>query len=449
MAVAFDAKASAIYNGTVSSGGQLNFTNHTVGVGSNRALEVSIVFLTSDPGTVTVIWDPGGANQSLTLIDSYIDSTNFSNKPVRLDKWGLAAPVSGNKTLQLNCSAGRFTAIMDTVSVTGANQSGGAGTFRNATHAEDITGASNIASVTVTSDTSSLIIAQYYAELSNTFGSLSNNSVYTATNSTAAAAENYVAGFPSATMTGALTAFGKWMAQGVSIAAPGGLLTDGAVLGGASALVASSNQIYSNAASLNAAAVLVAAASQRMVSKAQFGGSGSLFGFATILGAPIQWSDAAQLSGAASLAVASSRLILAASAQLGGASSLSANCLILQIPKVTHSDPSYTGANAAAEIMVTSGLNDTHMIGMSSGTFMARVSPGYGPPDFITAVAPLALTQAGLTIDPAGGMCSVVGSPPANSTAPGLPGQIAQDGAGVYICYAANKWVKLAGTFTF
>jgi hypothetical protein len=40
-------------------------------------------------------------------------------------------------------------------------------------------------------------------------------------------------------------------------------------------------------------------------------------------------------------------------------------------------------------------------------------------------------------------------SAPANSNAAGTPGTVMQDGTSVYICYAANKWVKCSGTFTF
>ena len=40
----------------------------TVGAGSNRALVAQIAFDSNSVSGVTVVWDPSGANQSMTLI---------------------------------------------------------------------------------------------------------------------------------------------------------------------------------------------------------------------------------------------------------------------------------------------------------------------------------------------------------------------------------------------
>lgn len=137
MAVALDAAGTRGSNNGVTS---LAYTGITVGAGANRAMVVAACFQ-SDPGAFSVArWDDGASNQNLTLIASGITANGQITK-----LWGLVAPISGNKTLQLTWT--NVTEIgMAAVSWTGVDQTGGTTSFPNSASA---TGNSTLASVTI------------------------------------------------------------------------------------------------------------------------------------------------------------------------------------------------------------------------------------------------------------------------------------------------------------
>ena len=71
----------------------------TVGAGTNRALTAALVFDNKSVSGVSVVYDPAGANQSLSLIKSEVTPGSWG----RVELWGLLAPATGtNKTLRVS-----------------------------------------------------------------------------------------------------------------------------------------------------------------------------------------------------------------------------------------------------------------------------------------------------------------------------------------------------------
>lgn len=130
MAVAFDANSTAQSNVTATT--TITHNNLTVGSGSNRALVVFLAFggASAIPASLTVTWDSGGTNQACTAIAGTTNTTAGLSAGTIL--YGLVAPTSGNKTLAVSWS-GAQEAHCAALSVTGADQTGGATTFPNGT----------------------------------------------------------------------------------------------------------------------------------------------------------------------------------------------------------------------------------------------------------------------------------------------------------------------------
>ena len=141
MSVAFDANATS----PVSASGvtTIDLTTLTVGTGANRALVVQLSHATKTITNESMNWDQTGSPQACTSIKA----ANGSGSDGRAELWGLVAPTSGAKTLRHSWT-GISDVIINAVSWTGADQTGGATTFPNSTSA---TGTSTTPSVTVTS----------------------------------------------------------------------------------------------------------------------------------------------------------------------------------------------------------------------------------------------------------------------------------------------------------
>lgn len=130
MSVAFDADCTDTYG---FSNGSLAFTpGITVGSGSNRAL-VALLQFDVDPGTVTVTWDSGGTNQSMTLIEKLVNSGGTGCAIL----FGLVAPTSGEKKVLVSWANTVTDNFFAAISFTGVNQTGGTTTFYNATSAQN------------------------------------------------------------------------------------------------------------------------------------------------------------------------------------------------------------------------------------------------------------------------------------------------------------------------
>jgi hypothetical protein len=142
MAVTFGAKSVDIVE--QGSGTTLNLTTLTVGSEADRVLLVQIAWSATDPGTVTVTWDYGGANQVCELIKY---EPNGSGRKASL--YGLVNPVAGNKTLRVAVT-NTTGWLLGACYFYNADQTGGTTTFRNANSA---TGSSTAPSVVITSAT--------------------------------------------------------------------------------------------------------------------------------------------------------------------------------------------------------------------------------------------------------------------------------------------------------
>ncbi len=125
MAVVFDALTDyGISHNSVTS---FTDTRHTVGSGSNRALIVALSAEATLPTAPTCNWDSAGTNQSMTAIASIARSTS-----TKTWLFCLVAPTSGAKTLNVASLGTAADVIVAYISFTGADQTGGTTTFKNA-----------------------------------------------------------------------------------------------------------------------------------------------------------------------------------------------------------------------------------------------------------------------------------------------------------------------------
>lgn len=108
-----------------------NYTGITVGSGSNRALiwagTVNYSNI-SQPVGLTAVWDPTGANQSMTMVADVIDSDSTDHYFI----FALRNPASGNKTLAFSWTPGNSIAG-NCMSFAGVEQSSDAAAFANLT----------------------------------------------------------------------------------------------------------------------------------------------------------------------------------------------------------------------------------------------------------------------------------------------------------------------------
>ncbi len=101
----------------------------TVGAGANRALTASLVFDNKSVSGVSVVYDPAGANQPLSLIKSEITSDTYG----RAELWGLVAAATGtSKTVRVSWT-GSSDIAFSAVSWTNVDQTGGTTSFARAT----------------------------------------------------------------------------------------------------------------------------------------------------------------------------------------------------------------------------------------------------------------------------------------------------------------------------
>ena len=153
MAVVFDAKTASFTEGNGVA--TISISNMTVGSGANSALLCLVWFSGTDalPAGLTVVWDNGGTNQSMTQVVS----TNFGDSNINAGGaiFGLVAPTSGNKTLKITWT-GNQEVHACAVSFTGVNQTGGATSFA---HGNTNTASANTGTITVTSATGNMVVA--------------------------------------------------------------------------------------------------------------------------------------------------------------------------------------------------------------------------------------------------------------------------------------------------
>jgi hypothetical protein len=208
MAVAFDAKGTS--DKTAGATTSLTFTNLTIGAVSNPALLVFVQF-GGDPGAFTKQqWDSTGTPQTLTNIISAHETDSLAYAFL----FGLAGPHTGNKTLALTWT-NSIDYTIDAASFSGADQTGGATTFKNATSA---TGPSTPGTITVTSPAGDMAVASF-ASNNATWSTASAGTLIFADNTNVSGAATYLAGAGSTTMTVNQGGADIWVAVGCDIAA--------------------------------------------------------------------------------------------------------------------------------------------------------------------------------------------------------------------------------------
>lgn len=205
MAVTFDAKNTTVAAATDVTA---SISGLTVGSGANRAL---IGFLGLSPGStaVTMVWDPTGANQPLTLIGSDVSSDNLA----KIYMFGLVAPASGNKILKADwtTTSGFF---LDAISFAGVDQTGGATSFP---HFASATGTSTSPAVTITT-TANDFVAGATSNGLDCVSAMDHTTINTACNSFGYGG-NYSAGSAgTVTLGGTLFSSRPWIMLGCDIA---------------------------------------------------------------------------------------------------------------------------------------------------------------------------------------------------------------------------------------
>lgn len=101
----------------------------TVGAGTNRALTAALVFDNKSVSGVSVVYDPAGANQPLSLIRSEVTTGSYG----RAELWGLVAPATGaSKTVRVSWT-GSSDIVFSATSWTNVDQTGGTTSFARAT----------------------------------------------------------------------------------------------------------------------------------------------------------------------------------------------------------------------------------------------------------------------------------------------------------------------------
>lgn len=158
MAVAFDAKSSAVVN--VSGVATMTLNNITVGSGSNSALFFLIVWGNGTNPTVSACnWDDAGTPQGMTLVTGTQNASGASSMACAI--YRLVAPTPGTKNLKISWTAipsNNIEAHAVAVSFTGVDQ---ATPTRNGATVFQASAVAPPATITIASATGNQIIAGF------------------------------------------------------------------------------------------------------------------------------------------------------------------------------------------------------------------------------------------------------------------------------------------------
>lgn len=188
----------------------VTYTGLTIAAGSNLVLAVSIVWL-STPGAITVAnWDNAGTPQALGAAIQTATGVNGHVASV----FGLVAPTTGNKTLQITWTSTTEYAV-NCVAFNGADQTGGATTFSNSNTA---TGNNNSPSLGLTLPTDGAVVGALGCGTSAVLNSVSATQLILV-HGLGAVEMGGSYSTSSGTMTGALSATDQWAMAGTGIKA--------------------------------------------------------------------------------------------------------------------------------------------------------------------------------------------------------------------------------------
>jgi hypothetical protein len=214
MAVAFDAKATSFTTSGATTSITGGFTKLTIGSVTNPGLIVYIQFGANPGAFTTATWN----GVALTNIISASSSDGLSFAYL----FGLAGPATGNHTLAMSWTNSSDW-LVDAVSFSGVNQTGGATTFKNTNSVQATLTSGAAEPITITSPTGDMGVASY-ATSTGSYNTTSNTGtlVYS-DNTNVSGAGIYLLGSGSSVMTMNTNAgiSAPYIAVGCDIAAAG------------------------------------------------------------------------------------------------------------------------------------------------------------------------------------------------------------------------------------
>jgi hypothetical protein len=182
-----------------------SLTSNTFAVGGSNLAIVGLVSFFSGTTNPTLVYDPAGANQTMTQIGLLHVGSDT------LGLYGLVgAATTGSKTIQATWT-GAATGNIAGCAFKGVDQTGGVTSFPN------YVSASSGGSVTVTSTTNDVALGNFAA--SGSFSAVNQTQIYNE-NSLVSSGGNYALNIANPAMTG--TGTGTIIAQGASIKAVAG-----------------------------------------------------------------------------------------------------------------------------------------------------------------------------------------------------------------------------------
>lgn len=221
--VAFDAVGATAAGKSGVGVTTVDLTDLTIGAGSNRALVIQVAFIGtagggSAPTGVTWNWDQTGTPQALTQIGT--DTTTANGQIVQL--WGRVNPTSGNKTLRGSWTNSQEV-VVQAVSWTGADQTGGTTTFAHFTSATSGAATTTPATVDITSATGNAVMAVTVGGTNVAVGAVNNTQTFLYHGSgNIEAGGNRADGAATVTMNCTWPGGERWVIAGVDIVAAGG-----------------------------------------------------------------------------------------------------------------------------------------------------------------------------------------------------------------------------------
>lgn len=194
--IAFDAASNSAYQAAQSS-----YTFNRTCSGVNRYLTVDVSILSAGQTVTSVVDDSGGGNVNMTFLGARSTVTSFG----RVESWGLAAPATGTKSIQVNLSSTVISAAC-AVSYTGVHQ-----TFPveglNSNQATNVGAADATVSVTSVADNCWIHAAVATDDTAITAGQTTRNNV-TGAGGSGANEDNNAAVHPAGSTTMSYTAIG-------------------------------------------------------------------------------------------------------------------------------------------------------------------------------------------------------------------------------------------------
>lgn len=192
---------------------QSTYTFNRTVAGSNRYLVVDVAILSAGQTVTSVVDDSGGGNVNMTFIGAQNTVTSFG----RIETWGLIAPATGTKSIQVNLSSTVISAT-SAVSYNGVHQTSPIEGF-NSAQATNVGATDATVSITSVADNCWIHAAIATSDGSITANQTSRNNV-TGAGGSGADEDNNAAVTPAGATTMSYTGVGAlatWTIDGVAL----------------------------------------------------------------------------------------------------------------------------------------------------------------------------------------------------------------------------------------